>query len=292
MFLAIITGMKLFLFCLFYSLFVLAQDEMLISDQEYYRSTLAYYTELVQQHRAGKTLELEQFNRTFFPMPAPSTDDSLLRCNYQRPVGNCSPDTFYSWGPLEKMRKVKSNSSDSLRPWSKPLNGSQSIYMTHSPVATYCYGRLALRFKFRDYPLPGALNVGNMIESLTEWWLPSFGREQVVLSNLESVSFARPEHFDEIVAEITRRLEPNSRWHEGALYFSVLVVREPNLKKKLLQGCLPERHPTDERVLVENLVLFLEAIIGKTGWIHYNNCPQCTPQNHFETNWPTFYNPN
>jgi hypothetical protein len=256
-------------------------------------ASMAYYKDLVKRYKNGEAIRLEDFNRTLLPSEAPPERDPTLECPDFFSSEKCVPDTLYSWGPEEKMQKAAVFTSDSFKPWTKINDNKgypQRVYLNHTSVGSYCYGEFPVRYKFKSAPEKGALNKsGKGVNMYNEWIVGDAMSGSRGLESISSISFGQPEHFDEMVLEITRRLDGKGPWHEASLYVRSYVTT--TLKEKLLTGCVPERLKLEEQVLVRNLVNFLEVIFEDRGWIHYQNCtgPQC--EDHFATNWPTFYNP-
>jgi hypothetical protein len=268
-----------------------AETANLISD---YQATATYYQNLVEKYHKGEKVQLEEFNRTFFRAPsAPDeTKDRSLNCSQGSYAGSCAPDTFYSWGPLKKAETV---SDQTKKPeWSR-LNNRGFVYVSQTPMATYCYGNYALRFKMKSTASYRGNQYHELKTYLNDWVI----KEYFNLADVDSISFGQPEHFDEIILEIQRRLDPTKNWWKAELYIDPMAFPRPagdpypntSLKGRLLNGCVPEVQELSEESLVKNLISFLEVIQQNKGWIHFNHCEKCNKQDHFKTKWPSFFNP-
>gem|GEM_PF-6817008 len=199
--------------------------------------TVNYYKKLIKNFdRNSNEVQLEDFKKTFYPMdPAPlESNDILLKCNDRKAAGKCVPDTYYTWGPTAKMLNIKKASSS--KNWGVLNTGgslNRGVFMTHTPIGSYCYGELPIRLKFKTAPKKGVLNDSSFNNNYNEW-------VTVTGSNIGSISYAQPEHIDEIVTEIQRRLDEKNNWWNGALYTKPKYVN--SLKERLLSGCYTHRN--------------------------------------------------
>lgn len=252
-----------------------------------YQDTEKYYRALLQKYETTGAVNLEDFNRTFFkPEAATSPEkENLLRCKDRYAMGHCTPDTFYSWGPSIKIQNAYKETSK-RNSW-VDLNQGKSVYMTQTSVGSYCYGDFALRLKFKQPPAPTTLNRNPYSANFNEWYVSDYG-DETSASRIHSISYGTPEHFDEIITEITLRLQNSKSWHLAPSYH--IADESGSLKLKLLSACIPEQKGLDEKVLIENLVFFLKTIFKREGWIHFQDCPTCKREDHFTTKWPTFFN--
>lgn len=245
--------------------------------------TVAYYEDLLRKYQENpNSITLEDFKKTFFPMEAIPKDENLLSCTNSLGVGNCNPDTFYSWGPSQKMKNAKAATGS--KTWETELNNGRSIYMNQSSIGSYCYGLYPLRFKMKSKANPGGLNKGTFKNTFNEWII----RDS---NEIESVSFAQPEHIDEVVTEIMRRLDKKSEWHKSALYVDFLLYGKDQ-KELIYNGCVPEVYQFSEQSMVKSVMTLIQAYLNGEGWINSRTCQgECDGKEHFSTKWPTFFNP-
>jgi hypothetical protein len=246
--------------------------------KEINQDTVAYYQDLLDKfERDPKTVKLVNFNQTFYPMAPVPADERLVSCTLNQGRGYCGPDTFYSWGPKAKLDNLKA--ATSYDTW-RNLNNGRYIYMNHSPIGSYCYGEYPVRLKFKQTPKRGPLNDGTFAKTFNEWIVKD-GR------TIDSISFAQPEHIDEIITEIYRRLDSKAPWYKGALYL--------HFGSLMYNNCVPEVLKLSEENLVRNVMLLIKAYLNGESWLHAHHCQgNCGPEDsaeHFKTNWKTFFNP-
>jgi hypothetical protein len=265
----------------------LPEVQVKLSDSKIDSQTTAYYKKLIEKYNNDPgSVYLDNFTKTFYPMEeAPTEDeDQLLICTRNIGGQGCKdPDTFYSWGHESKMNNIKL--ATSLGHWGEKLNENHYVYMNQSSVGSYCYGEYPVRFKFKQTPERGLLNHGTYGDSSTynEWITEKSDPKEI-----ESVSFARPEHIDEIITEIKRRLDPAHHWYEGALY----VLHNSDNRAKIYEGCVPEVLSLSEDNLVHDVIRLIKAYFDGQSWLHTPTCEEnCNPTQHFKTKWKTFYNP-
>jgi hypothetical protein len=249
--------------------------------------TIAYYKKLLIDYKLNPlSVRLESFTKTFFPeTPAPKgQSDRLVDCGKTPYQSDCTPDTYYSWGPAQKLENIYN--ATLMSSWGRSSLNKRSIYMNQSSIGSYCYGKYPVRFKFSTPPKRGFLNNGDFQKTFNEWTVNSPDE------GIESVSYAQPEHLDEMIIEIKRRLVRGSDWSNAALY---KLYPPYEYRKSIYTGCVPEVLALNEDNLVNNIMSLLDAYFSGKGWIHSPRCEKdckAESEDHFKTKWPTFYNPN
>jgi hypothetical protein len=128
---------------------------------------------------------------------------SLPTTHRQNPISK----TFsYSWGPPKKVENIRKIIGDG-QTWNGPPNGNAGVgngrvWATISPVSTYSYGLVPIRFKFK----PKTRFSENQEKSGTVQD-NYHGLEDFIIydsSVIESWSYGTPEHYDEIIKDILR----------------------------------------------------------------------------------------
>jgi hypothetical protein len=195
----------------------------------------------------------------------------------------CSPDVLYSWGPLAKLNSLKNEISDDKQSWNIFLNNRRNIWATISPVSTYSYGIIPIRFKFkpqthfsRSFNQDGVYFIGGF--ALLDF---TFFKGEV----LESWSYGTPEHYDEIIKDIKRFLS-------GKKALSYTGLREGLTldMQAVYNAGVPERGSQDEATLRRNLTLMIKMILEDKGQVFYAPGTDHDRVKHFATDHPTYFN--
>lgn len=250
---------------------------------------VAYFRDLLAR---AETAPIEDFFHLWFPDDVQTVTDSYLdRCvDLQRTEmkreadgtlsQDCKPDVLYSWGPEIKLKTIRQDLQDGGN-WNKMVNGGRSVWLTISPVSTYAYGPIPIRFKFKPQAkfindfVDGAVveHTGGLMDFL-------FDNASVV----ESWSFGMPQHYDEIVKDILQFAKTTD-----VVTYSGYRGTEPDYKNVYIAGVV-ERRAQNEATLRENLTLMIRMILENKGEVHYANGVAHSVQRHFATDHPTYFN--
>jgi hypothetical protein len=250
---------------------------------------IAYFRDLLAR---AETAPIEDFFRLWFPSDVHVVADSYLdrcidlnRTEMKREADgtlsqDCKPDVLYSWGPEIKLKTIRQDLQDGTN-WNKPLNGGRSVWVTISPISTYAYGPIPIRFKFK----PQAKFINDFVENAVVEH--TGGLMDFLFDNanvLESWSFGMPQHYDEIVKDILQFAKTTD-----VVTYSGYRGNEPDYKNIYIAGVV-ERRAQNEATLRENLTLMIRMILENKGEVHYASGVTHSVQKHFATDHPTYFN--
>lgn len=219
----------------------------------------------------------------------------------------CQPDTLYSWGGFEKLAWFINNLPNG-GPW--PTKFKRSLYTTQSPVATFGYGRVPLRFKIRPqtkmklFISPSADNCDGFIhdklvkkEDLdstiivrTELRSGGFSFQEYIICSpkvIESWSYLTEEHFDEILKDF--------RWATTKDYKEWEGYNKSNGVDKLIGNGVDStnEYRTDFTQGAFNTRLNFIRLLTEAhlGAIHFPDNENSSIEQHFKTSHPNYFNP-
>ncbi len=252
---------------------------------------ITYFKNLLER---AHTAPIEDFLHLWFPEDeVPNTDGYLMNCldfnsrkfivkMREKLTDDCKPDLLYSWGPVQKLDNLK-NELPSGGDWKLKLNSNRSIWATVSPVATYSYGLIPIRFKFKKQVAFtfGFTNTSDAVAVGNQYGLMDFIFDSGEV--LESWSFGTPEHYDEIVKDIRR-------WMSGKIAVGYSTVGTGHRIDAVYSIGVAERGAQDEQTLRKNLTRLIEMILNGDSEIRYAAGIPHDRALHFATDMPTYFN--
>ena len=203
----------------------------------------------------------------------------------------CEPDTLYSWQWEERAQSIFDTFKTGLE-WSGDANpfanrsggGFPGISATISPVSTYSYGPVVVRYKvkkdikFESDWMPRGTNIGYPSRLELQDFL--IARQ----SSIESISMGTPEIYDEIVKDI-RQISSD----QPSIDFSGKSRNFVGMER-VYQAGIAERGPQDEATLKLRLLNLIKTILENRGRINYALGECQNRRLHYSTTKPTYFN--
>ncbi len=250
---------------------------------------IAYFKDLLSR---AETAPIEDFFHLWYPDQERELKTSYLdfcvnlqRTEMVREANGtlskaCQPDVLYSWGPEIKLKTIRSELTDGAN-WAKPVNGGRSVWMTISPISTYSYGAIPIRFKFK----PQTTFVHEGKDGTV--WEHTGGLMDFIFDNgsvLESWSFGMPQHYDEIIKDIRQFAKTTE-----IVTYSGYRGANPDYRNIYIAGVM-EREAQSEETLRQRLTLMIKMILENKGEVHYAKGVSQSVKQHFATDHPTYFN--
>lgn len=254
----------------------------------------------------GMNANFNEFMHLWYPERRGSTVETyFLKCQSKPWSGlvytanqylkkECSPDVLYSWGSMAKVKTIQSTAPDG-KPWTSILNktsvkllrDSPMIYATISPVATYQYGLVPIRFKLKkSTPIFGVRDVGTRDGVVTyyDWG----GNDFYFLKGdiLENWSFGTPEHYDEMVRDIQNYIVAVN----GGIAYDSNITMHRGLTN-IFNMEAHDGHSVGEQYIKAALLEMIRMILSNEGRIYYNEGSCRNRQRTFQTDKPTYFTP-
>jgi len=221
--------------------------------------------------KSGISAPLNDFLIFWYPERNTDTfsDADLEQCE----IEGCNLDTFYSWGPLAKVKTFMKTMPDGKK-WSGFPNPGHMFATLFSAVGSYGYGLIPVRIKLNGNKYPVHPD-----------------REQSISdgSEVESWSFASPEHYDEIIRDLIR-YKTNKLWHGYTVFER--IKNEKGFQNQLFFDLGIDGNEFSENVLKRNLLKMIQMILNREGRIYYSKNSCRNRDLAFKTKFPTYINPN
>lgn len=254
-------------------------------------SEVAYFTDLLSR---ADTAPITDFLHLWFPDDVhevrASYLDTCVDIKHSRMIlsstGNiapeCGPDVLYSWGPVEKLNQLRQELTDD-GDWNKEINGGRTVWATISPISTYSYGPVEIRFKFKK----GTPYIHGLNSSEPAVAEDTDGLMDFLIDNgsiIESWSFGTPEQYDEIVKDISHFMTSTD-----VVTYTGYGFSQPGLENVYHAG-VAEREAQNEATLRDRLTTMIRLILSGKGEIHYAKGVVHSREQHFATDHPTYFN--
>lgn len=195
----------------------------------------------------------------------------------------CQPDTFYSYGPAEKVETLQRNMRDGEDWDGKMPNEPRDLFSTLSPASTFYYGPIPVRLKVKVGTRFEVIRYGGAVGSVTyrnsDLYQDFTFRDAAVI---DSWSFGTPEHYDEIVRDILKLTsgERAIRYISNSP-FSIGISR-------MFENATNSYVSPTENGLRSNLVRMVKMILSKSGRIYYNRGSCRNRALHFQSKKPSY----
>jgi hypothetical protein len=244
---------------------------------------------------ANNVLDLEDCRTNTFQTTAPDLFGGLKK--------QCRPDTLYSWGDENKLngfRRVLGNSA-----WPDKM---RTLFLARSPISTFGYGPIPLRIKL----MPGVKfkrdNEKSTCEGLPEEATTVFYRRDGVWSDwvicspavIHSWSVWTQSHYEEIQIGFDAHKNGDDVDYYSKFQFDKKNIFSPNYFPPSLDGKAHDILNHDgkdfrEITFNEYIENILKNVIENKGEIFFNPTLRPhdkTPECHFRTMHPIYFNPN
>lgn len=203
---------------------------------------------------------------------------------------NCQPDVLYSWGPLSKLNNIQRHLPDG-EDWTgnpNPYKTSTGVWATISPVSTFNYGLIPIRFKLKkETPFTNRKDTDR--EGIIAYSLPDL-MDFIIPSGeyIESWSYGTIELYDEIVKDILRIRSGK----KVVTYYHLTqdLVHTTNNIKRVFKSGVPENEKQTEAVLKTRLLALIKMILNNEGKVSYQNQACRNWKMHYSTEKPTYFN--
>lgn len=219
----------------------------------------------------GASAPLNDFLIFWYPERNTNTfsDAELELCE----IHGCNLDTLYAWGPLAKVHTFMKTMPDGKK-WSGYPNPGYMFATLFSAVGSYGYGLIPVRIKlsYNKYPIHP-------------------DREQSISdgTEIESWSFATPEHYDEIIRDLIRS-KTKKLWHG---YTPIQRSKdEEGFNNQLFFEDEIDGNEFSESALKTKLIKMIQMILNNEGRINYSKNSCRNRALAFKTQFPTYINPN
>lgn len=227
---------------------------------------------------------------------------------------SCKPDTLYSWGPIEKVENIKKNlppneewrGDPNKREWKGP-----GTFMALTPIQTYGYGDVVVRFKIKDQT-PVSMSPQHVTLSKNKEervgvrarWDDSYQDYTIeTASFVESFSYGTPQIYDELVLDIKRYQSKKRAQMYGTSKLFHMAFSD-NMKGKmknnqpleefgldLIKNANYDFYDFSEEVLIKRLRLLLGMILNGQGGVYFQKGVCANIDQHYQTNKQTYFNP-
>ncbi len=195
----------------------------------------------------------------------------------------CQPDVLYSWGPQTKLMTIETSLKNDGKWTGNPNSRSNGVWATISPVSTYSYGLVPIRFKIK----PGTSYLASYGTTSGVSYVSGILEDFIIgdASVIESYSYGTPEHYDEIIKDI-RQLSSGKR----AIMYVNNRGEMGNGMARVYAAGVPERGPQDETQLKTVLLEMIRMILNGEGRIVYAKGACHNRAQHFASDKPTYFN--
>ncbi|MDD4973994.1 MAG: hypothetical protein PHY93_06565 [Bacteriovorax sp.] len=204
---------------------------------------------------------------------------------------NCRPDVLYSWGPLAKLQNIQRHLPDGeiWRNNPNPYKTSTGVWATISPVSTFNYGLIPIRFKLKKgTPFTNKDSRWSDSDGIIAYSLPDL-MDFIIPSGkyIESWSYGTSELYDEIIKDI---LQIRSG-EKVVTYYHLTqdLVHTTNNIKRVFKSGVPENEKQTETVLKTRLLELIKMILADEGKVYYQNGVCHNRKAHY-TEKPTYFN--
>lgn len=202
---------------------------------------------------------------------------------------NCIPEVLYSWGPKIKLENINANLKNENWKMIK-ANRPRFLWATMSPVSSYSYGLIPIRFKMKKH-----YSIDQMLSSDVSSELSAYENSLMdfIINNanaIESYSYGMPEHYDEIIKDIQQIASKKKSLQYS---FNNTYLNLNGMNRVYMSG-VPERGDQDEVTLKRNLLEMIRMILNNEGAVIINpslkmNSIDLRTQ-HFSSERPTYFN--
>ncbi len=202
----------------------------------------------------------------------------------------CRPDVLYSWGGIAKLKEIQETLPDDQIWTGSPNPSRKQIYTALSPISTYAYGLVQIRFKVRsEIPFIAGSKYGDFPKQVR---VATLSYQEFIIDDasiLESWSYGTPEQYDEIVKDILRI---SSGKRAQGFYIGPPEERDLSVSgMNRIYGSLADGLAVTEETLKRNLLELIRMILNREGRIHYAQDVCRSRRKHFLTERPTYFNP-